>query len=292
VTLRERSFSNRQIESFLERFVRSDKTGGEYIGTKDSQSGFYPVYKIPGIGVLENRYGTFESETALENPKLEFLAFGHPLVDACIEYCKGNDFGGYCGVKFIHYKKDCEGLLCNFLVTFKSISRTQELIPVVVPACGGFSNYELNEIEEEALARTEISRKETHLYADTIERVSRDAALLYESARARIIEKVERRVWDLRETLDLSIDPEIEKITVSYAQKIKELEDQLARQENQSALFGKDMRSAMTRTKNKITEAHRERDHLLAKYRRYLGITYAIELVQAGVIVPLVEEPQ
>ena len=111
-----------------------------------------------------------------------------------------------------------------------------------------------------------------------------------QGAKERVFEKVEQKVWDMREQLDLTIDPEIEKIKESCDRHISELTAQLERQENNMRLFGKDMRSAITRTKNRIIETRKEKDHLLAVYRRRLGVTCRIELVSAGVLIALDEK--
>ncbi|HNX60787.1 MAG TPA: hypothetical protein PKK43_16920, partial [Spirochaetota bacterium] len=108
---------------------------------------------------------------------------------------------------------------------------------------------------------------------------------LVSRARERIFEKIEQKLWDIREHLDLTIDPEIEKIKESCDRQIKELGAQLERQEMQMKCFGREMRGAISRTRNRMSEAVKDRDAMLATYRRRLGVSCDIELISAGVVV-------
>ena len=78
ITMKERQFSNRRIESFVNRLGDADQETAKLIGPKNRRNGLYAVKGLSGDGV--RRFGTFDSRIALDNESLEFLAFGHPLV--------------------------------------------------------------------------------------------------------------------------------------------------------------------------------------------------------------------
>ncbi|MGL4369878.1 MAG: DEAD/DEAH box helicase, partial [Spirochaetota bacterium] len=284
VTQKDRVFSNKQLESFVARAAASAGDISLYIGAKSSKTGLYPVRAIPG-GKQHHPYGTFDSERALADPAIEFLAFGHPLVDFIIARSQSNDFGGTAGVQFIRYEKPFEGMVFYYRATYTSVSESRELIPVVVEPSGRIFSFEQERIERECVRQTDYKPDDCDRFRSAIDRVLLSMWEMKSNARERICEKVEHKVWDMREQLDLTIDPEIEKIRESCDRHTAELTAQLERQENQMRLFGKDMRGAITRTKNRITETSKEKEHLLASYRRRLGVSCSIELISAGVLI-------
>jgi len=87
--------------------------------------------------------------------------------------------------------------------------------------------------------------------------------------------------------LDLSVDPEMQKIKESYDRQITELEEKLDLMEAQRKWYGKNMKSSITRTKNLIEKTKGERDALLVRYRGYLGVAHKAELLCAGLLVCL-----
>ena len=99
------------------------------------------------------------------------------------------------------------------------------------------------------------------------------------------MKRVNDRVFDLNENIEIHIDPELEKIRDSYTKQIKELEDKLDLQEGQMKWYGRDMKSAITRTKNSIRKARVEMDSLIKEYSGYTGISFSIKLINAGVII-------
>jgi hypothetical protein len=283
ITQKDRKFSNKQLESFMQRFCKADDYGKRYLGKKD-KNGFFPVYSSDENDNFKEQ-GTFDSEIALANSKLEFLAFGHSIVNNCITYSHSDSFDGLTGIKVIEYEQSLCGLLCYYLVTYNSISETKELIPVVIDLDQNLLNYELDDIEREVVHsvgnhKVSFEKRASEINV-TIDRLDD----LMAKARERILEKVEHKVWDIKENLDLHIDPEIEKITESYNKQLYELRDKLSRQESRMQLLGKDMRSAITRTRNQIAKTKREMELVLAKYRKYHGVTYSIKLNSAGIII-------
>ncbi len=87
-TLEERSFNNTHLEEFVSRFTK----------IFPEEAGLQLLRKNPQINEIDSpqykgKYGTFDSELALQNDSLEFLAFGHPLIDKSVSYLIQNQKG-------------------------------------------------------------------------------------------------------------------------------------------------------------------------------------------------------
>lgn len=285
ITQTDRKFSNKQLESFIDRFCTETSFGKQYLGKLNKKTGLVQVnckdenYKFQSSG-------TFDSEKALANSKLEFLAFGHPIIDNCIAHSHNDDFAGHTGVKTIESENKFLGLVFYYLVTYKSISETKELVPVIVDSENNLLNYELDDIERELIQQhNNVDFELVNKYSNKIDNIIENIDNYNLKARARIDKIVEHKIWDIKENLDLQIDPEIEKINESYNKQLAELREKLSLQESQLRLQGKDMKSAITRTKNKIAKTKSEMEQILAKYRKYHGVTYSISLISAGIII-------
>jgi hypothetical protein len=284
ITQKDRVFSNRQLESFVTRVVQSDQTISEFIGGKNGRTGLYKIHALPA-GERHHPYGTFDSEKALALPVLEFLAFGHPLVDHLISLCGAESFGGRTGIVFLEHDIPFEGMIFYFIASYNSVAETREIIPIAVDFNEKSSPFELEGIERECTRSSGSVHGDSMRYRALAEKARDMIESLAFRAKDRLFEKVEHKLWDIRENLDFTIDPEIEKIKESCDRQIAELTAQRERQEVQMKCLGKDMRSAITRTRNRIQEAVRERDMMLASYRRRLGISCSVECVSAGVLV-------
>jgi len=78
---------------------------------------------------------------------------------------------------------------------------------------------------------------------------------------------------------------EIERINDSYSKKLKELEEQLERQECSMKWFGTDMKSAITRTKHAIQSTRNAHREVLSKYYRYLDAELSVALLCGGILI-------
>lgn len=282
ITLKDRQFSNNRIENFVTAFcnvLKNEEPLAGSFGKKNNGTGHIPVI-IDG----EKKSATFDSVIALENESLEFLAFGHPIIEKIFSLCRSKEFGGMAGIKFIKWGKPFTGILFNFLATLKSITVTQELIPVLIDTDFSLDRFDIEEIEIETLEQN-ISDCDAFEYRFVIERALSLFEKSLEAAKVKIADKIHARVSDLSDSLDLNIDPEIDKIKSSYEKKLKELDDKLQLQEAKMKWEGRDMRSAITRTVNSIRKAERDRDNLLSKYSNYLGVTSSVELINAAIII-------
>ncbi|MDY6969376.1 MAG: SNF2-related protein [Spirochaetota bacterium] len=285
VTLKERKYSNHRIEQFVNKVQKIDDYTNQFIGKKHTINNLYPIRRLNNNFRSTKRYGVFNSEKALENENLEFLAFGNPIIDQIFNYCKSNTFGGIAGIKAIKYKKPFAVMSFNYLVTFKSSTSIQELIPVCIDPYNYLTESELIEVEKESMEQFGAERFKTSRYQEEILGMIKIAKRLLTKARKIIIEKAKRKAEVIQGNTIEKIKPEIFKINESYKKVIKELEDQQERQICQMKWFNKDMKSAITRTKNKLKANIDERDALLLKYREYTDVQFAIELINAGFII-------
>jgi hypothetical protein len=283
ITLKERQFSNNRIERFVNLLQEEDCSCDRYISRKHPVNNLYPVKCCDGS--IRGKYGTFDSQTALENDNLEFLAFGHPIVDRLMAYCQGDEFGGLTGIKVIRWERECAALLCNYVVTFRSVHETRELVPVIVPCRGDLDDFELVELEREALEAEPCESPEKIMERHEIRAAMSGIEGYMSLARTRLQRKIQDRIMTMSDDLDFHIDPQIEKIRDSYDRTIKELEDKLELVRGRMKWEGKDMRAVMTRISNRILKARREREHAMETYRGYLGIGYSVKIINAGFIV-------
>ena len=285
--MKERQFSNRRIERFVERMAQEDGLVGEYLGRKNARTGLYRIKRPVRTSPEAPCHGSFDSRVALENEGMEFLAFGHHVVDTLFEHCVSDAFGGKTGVKLIRSAVPYRGMVFCYLVSYNALSKTQEFLVVAADGTGR-DQGELEEMEREFVEQEGVAANGEELDG-RVRSVLSGLGRCLEDARRRLREKVERRLAELRETLELSIDPEIEKITEASLSRIKELSEQLERQECRQKWFGKDMRGALTRTRNEMAQVELERERLLAAYRRSREAKPEIRLVCAGVLIALPE---
>lgn len=283
VTQKDRSYSNRQLECFILRARECIDEISLMIGTSDGRK-LFPIRHIPGVE-KHNKYGTFDSEKALLRPDLEFLAFGHPIVDRAIAASRERFFGGETGSLEIEYNRPFEGMVFFYSISFMSESDISELMAVVVDFDNKTFSVELERIERECLRSDSFVPITGEDGIRLSNRCREEADLLFSKARGRIFEKVDSKLWDLRDQLDMALDPEIEKVKESSDKQIIELTSNLERQELAMKCFGRDMRSAITRSKNKIIEAEKDRESLLSLYRRRLGVRSSITLIGSGICI-------
>lgn len=280
VTLKDRVFTNRRIEGFVNRFMEESRFADELIGPMNRRTGLYRV----GSGEGDVKFGTFDSEKALENERLEFLAFGHPAVDAVIDHCYSGEFGGETGILFFKCERFFAGMVFNYLVTFTGISESREIFSVVVSSDKSIPEYFLRDIGDNFTYQDFFTPAES-MHKETIEEIIRESSFYFDEAENILIKRVNERIFDLNENMEMNIDPELEKIRDSYTKQIKELEEKLDLQEGQMKWYGRDMKSAITRTRNSIQKARIEMDSLIKEYSGYCGVRFSLKLINAGVII-------
>lgn len=285
ITLKEREFSNKRIEKFMLRLNKVDSYPGQWLDLAPVKEGFYRVHTSFQNGAPCNRLGAFDSTLALNDESVEFLAFGHPIIDNCIEHCQHDSFGGDVGIKFLPTDESCFIVVFNYLFQYTSVSENSEIIPILIPVWPELGKWELESIARDFIDQENFVVTDTDIYRDNIDHICKNIDYYAAKARDQIFKKTSDIISDKKMDLDLQLDPELEKITIFYDQQLKELEEQLHRQENQMRVLGKDMKSAIARTQKKIESAIREKNHQLARCKRYQGMENKIQLISAGILI-------
>ena len=123
------SFSNKDIEIFVRTFL--DEFGGKIENTRyRNQYRIYPPEELITKGIIPRviKMVTFDKEIArkYDPDECEFIAFGHPLLDRIIDYCKNGNygFGGLTTIKELNDDKG--GLVFNYKISY--IDATGEII--------------------------------------------------------------------------------------------------------------------------------------------------------------------
>ena len=281
ITLKDRKFSNQRIERFVNLLMETDDIASGMLAR--AGDGLYRVACSDGDGKTRWELGTFDSGTALDNEQLEFLAFGHPVIDRLVSYCQSRLFGGYTGVQSMRSPVAFIGMVFYFMVTFVSVSKTREIIPVAVIRGGSVTGKELDEIESE-LCTQELSETAPDAGKPAAS-IAAEADQYFAEARERVRMKIKLRKEFLIRNLDVSIDPEIHKIEESYNRRIAELEEKLELLEAQFKWYGRNLKGTITRTKNLIEREKSDREKILEKYQKYHGIDHEVELLCSGILI-------
>jgi superfamily II DNA or RNA helicase len=90
------------------------------------------------VRIERNRRVTFDLSVALDREEVEFLAFGHPIVDGLIEYVRGPDYGGATSYRVVMTDElePSRGWFFVYELELTGLSATRELLPVFVRADG------------------------------------------------------------------------------------------------------------------------------------------------------------
>lgn len=278
ITLRERAFSNKRIEDFINRLRRIDGMVDECIGRRSRLTGLYPLPR-------SKRFGTFESRKALENDRLEFLAFGNPLVDSLIARARSSEFGGLTGIRTVSFSRFLTGMIFYYLVKIHAPSPKKEIVPVAVVRANRISGEDLAEIEKNSLQPFGGRPINPREYLLEIRKICNQTDMFFALARERAERKISLLRTAFTDSMAHPVKNEIERINDSYSKKLKELEEQLERQECSMKWFGTDMKSAITRTKRAIQATRKEHREELAKYHGFLDTELSVELLCAGILI-------
>lgn len=281
ITMQEREFSNRRIEQFVNELRTVDESSHNYISEQNPKNKLYFIRCNPFTREAVNKYGTYNSQIALENEALEFLAFGHPVVDFAVKQCQKLTFGGLAGIKKINCPYDCSGLIFHYLLTLKAKDEVQRIVPVFVTK-DIINEAIVEDIEQEALRQFGCA---VSVPDDVAREYSGNINYYYELSLKRLEKKVGAIVTEIKESLNLYIDPYMERVQQHYRQEMEYLHRRLEWQECQQKWYGKDMQSAITRTKNMIGKIEEEHLSRMKQYGGFTDVTWDTRLVNAGMLV-------
>ncbi|XDD50481.1 DEAD/DEAH box helicase [Leptospira sp. WS92.C1] len=264
-TLEERSFNNTHLEEFIARFAK----------TFPKEAGFTLVKKKPQVYEIESplykgKSGTFDSELALQNDSLEFLAFGHPLVDKAVSYLIQNQKGWSTVFHSVSNRQ-----YYVFLVEFQfTLNRTELFYFETNPTTGAVKQIE--ELPDEL--RDSHSRFKTHDENRELPAKLEESLIRTFLALDEIVESRKKKLGE--QTLDLFQKEEF-KIRTSNQNTLRQLEEKLMRQEAAFKWEGKpEKKSAMNRTRNEIQKVKEDFDRELRKVRNGKTIQHRFQLFQ------------
>ncbi|MDX1958927.1 MAG: SNF2-related protein [Leptospiraceae bacterium] len=267
-TLSERSFDNSHLEKFLLEFdFHLPNITGAKLEPADKK-----VYRIYW---KDNwKLATFDSEEALKNDSLEFLAFGHPLVENAIEYFQDKEMGR--GFGYLDSGKYSGKIYFIFLSHFKfSLSRTE----ILYYEFDSLRNtiLKLNSFEPKEFIIQRKTNNETNFHFPEIQKI--ESAFCQAFKRAKEDSEILKNQI-LEKTKSMFLREEY-KVELSGKKAIRELTEKLDRQEAKVKWSGKpEQKSVISRTKNEILRKKEDFEIELNKIRNGREISSQLELFQ------------
>lgn len=259
------AFSNKDVEAFVRAFF--DTHGGKIEPTRyKEQYRLFPPIEVQVEKLVPPKLerATFSKEIAKKFPtdECDFIAFGHPLLEQIIRYCKDRDgyFGGAASVKVVSPAAGITkpGILFNFKLGYvdgEGKTITENLVPIFV-ALDGQADAELgkrapllNRLHDEPSSESIdtgklklLAEKADSLY-DTALQVARGFAETYlkEAQRQR-----EREVMIRLEDAERHFTPRIQK------------EEQNIRDYRSRLIMGEDMKVAIASAQKRIEDYKEE----------------------------------
>ncbi|TGK06936.1 DEAD/DEAH box helicase [Leptospira semungkisensis] len=262
-TLQERSYTNQHLENF---FVRYTKKYAERLNYK-LKTNRHQVYELEGDH-YKGKKATFNSEQALADDSLEFLAFGHPLIEDSVQsFLKDRS-----GWKLGFYESNGNYIYFVFIVEFKFSLDRKELFVVEVNRRSGNSKVleDLPETVRESLVE------------HSVETLPQETEKLFIQASEALELVLEDRKKELYEQTKDLFQKEEYKIRNSNQNTLRQLEEKFMRQEAAFKWEGKpEKKSAMNRTRNEIQKVKEDFEVELRKVKVGKEIHHRFELFQA-----------
>ncbi|TGK02928.1 DEAD/DEAH box helicase [Leptospira langatensis] len=262
-TLQERSYTNQHLENF---FVRYTKKYSEKLNYR-LKANRHQVYELEG-DQYKGKKATFNSEQALADDSLEFMAFGHPLIEDAVQaFLKDRS-----GWKLGFYESSGNYIYFVFIVEFKFSLDRKELFVVEVNRRSGNSKV-LEDLPEEV---------RESLVEHSVETLPQETEKLFIQACEALELVLEDRKKELYEQTKDLFQKEEYKIRNSNQNTLRQLEEKLMRQEAAFKWEGKpEKKSAMNRTRNEIQKVKEDFEVELRKVKVGKEIHHRFELFQA-----------
>jgi len=196
----------KDLEDFTLEFLSRER---RQVQRKDGFLEFLTPEVLQKEGLAERyRSATFDRAAAIRNPQAEFLAIGHPFVDAMIRHIGEYDFGGHTAVRVIKLPDSrpdiaASGFQFNFTVR-KRVAREDgdehlfDFYTVVVRSDGSVDEG-LAELAAGSYSCDESPDQRVSAALNELDSISVDTA--FESAKA-YLEK-QTKLWDWDEEVDL-----------------------------------------------------------------------------------------
>jgi len=273
-TQENRKIDNGEIEKITLTYLESVQDP-DYALYADRPPGGPSVYSL-----LERKTGvriqaTFDSEKALENDRLEFLAVGHPLVDRALEFFLSHPWR-----KSIRTYRSSEKMIPGWYFVYmcrmgNGMNRV-ELISCLVPENDASSA----EVPGEILIPPGV-RSSDLPPAGLLSYERSDLLEAQKIARLRVQKKKKIQAVALREKLHSVFKKEEYKIEISFGKKIRSLEEK--REIHRMRYRMKpttENRALLTRTENELLRARADLQFQLGKIRQESVIEIRLDLMQ------------
>lgn len=214
-TLEERDWNNSHLEEVV-------ATGSKYFlnqlpgSLSFKEKNLYQYTNMEG----KTKLATFDSDLALTNDSIEFLAFGHPFVEKVTELLTASNVGRK--KKYVHSTKLNQTILFVFQVTFDFSLKRKDLFFVEYDLKTGKINLIPEKSKDWLEAKTYVPEKEISLL--TLEQAFIESFPIVEAEAHVKKEKLHK------ETLPI-FQKEEYKVELSHQKTIRQLEEKLMRQE-------------------------------------------------------------
>ncbi len=263
-TLNERQFDNSHLEDFITQFQNYFPEESKYSLTKLN----HKIYKIKFD--TKEKLGTFDSETALQDDSLEFLAFGHPLIESAIHYFANHKLGY--GYKIIRSKNFKDKIYFVFLIDFSfSMSRSEIFYYEYTPF-----NQNVLQVNELPI---ELRISGAGVSSSYLDFTILEMGLLNSFHKCE--KDSEKFKIDLEKKTNSLFEKEVFKLELSTQKSLRMLKEKLDRQEAKFSWDGKaEGKSALNRTKNEITKLKEDHEKEIRKIKNSSRIAKSIELFQ------------
>jgi superfamily II DNA or RNA helicase len=251
----ERSKERSAKEIDIERFTRSffNLFGGKIEPTRKKL-----VYRlIPPKEILQeglkDRYDAITSSKQVAKnlgEDVEFMAFGHPLLDAIIDYCldKNYRFGGRAVIKYNdRFKKT--GILFNFLLCFDDATGktiNEDLLPVFVDI-----DEEVELLAPRDIADFDKASSDAHFHE--IEEIKPNISIIYEKAYETALHKAKKLCSYVQKRKDREIRIKRENTQRFFDTKIKDEDERLQDYKKRLSL-GEDMAIAIRGSEKRLED--------------------------------------
>ncbi|MCB1174063.1 MAG: DEAD/DEAH box helicase [Leptospiraceae bacterium] len=265
----ERHVDNLRLESIVLRYLQSKIEADWHLERAPAAIITEPRFSAEAAGQADYllrkgadtiaRPATFNSDKALENPRWDFLALGHPLVEEALRF--------YLEHSARHQILHCrqvgafrQGWYFVFLATFKNGMQRSELF-----SCHLNDKEECQILENELLACQALNHApRTEILAD-----SREMEHCLQIAVRTLQPWARKRANELRDQLHTVFKKEEYKLEISYGKKIRNLEEKRGRQQMRLRLNpGSTNQAALSRTENEIQRAEQELQQKLYALRQ------------------------
>lgn len=276
ITKKERNLTNNLIKNMVKNYCLLSES-------------FYELSNRKNIHILSAKKtgkvfeGFFSSKDSLKYNEYDFFAFGHKVIDFISEKTREKLFLGLMSKIAMRMPlgvEEKEGVLFNFLVTFKSHRIYQQFIPVFV------DKERLNDFEESEKISSEFLKfKFSNGQKENIDIDTSQLPSYFNKSLMFLEFKIKILTDEIKEKLQLQLGKEIPSINKYYNRIVKELENLLELQKSKEKIYNvSTLKGLITRTENKIKMFKKKQEQEMARIGEAQTIKSYYELVNLSLV--------